>query len=459
MRRLSIKGKVTIWYTAFVVVIALLALGVAAFYAKQMVFTEQEEELREGVADFAEELEVNGNQYEAEDGRFYDEDIVFSVYNSAGELVEGNVPSSFPRDTTLKHGVIQTISAGEQEWLTYDIALDYGGDQVVWVRGIIYTGLVSTVTVGVLLLFCILLPILVILAAVGGYAITRRAFMPVEQIRRTAAEIAHSGNLSRRVRAEEASGEMYDLAATFNEMLGSLEGTLEDERRFTADVSHELRTPVSVIMAQGEYALLDEATEEERKDALQVIVGQARKMTAMISQLLEMARRERASGNAGWRRIELGSVAETVAAELRPAAEKKRISIEADCGKGADVLGEQTAFARIFTNLVSNAIQYGREDGHIWVCVRREGETVLCTVQDDGIGIGAEDLPHIFRRFYRADRARSGRGEAHAGLGLSMVKLLTEQFGGQIQAASRQGEGTTFTLRFPALRNGEYPLQ
>ncbi len=103
--------------------------------------------------------------------------------------------------------------------------------------------------------------------------------------------------------------------------------------------------------------------------------------------------------------------------------------------------GEQTAFTRIFVNLVTNAIQYGKEGGHVWLKAWVEGDQVLCTVRDDGIGIRAEELPHIFRRFYRADKSRTGRKTAHAGLGLSMVQNLTEYFGGTIRVDSQEGEG------------------
>ena len=120
MKKLSIKLKVTIWYTAFVAAVALLALGIIALFAGQMFRSEQEEELRGEVSEFVEELEVSEEGYETEEGRFYEDDIVFSLYNDQGELLAGNVPSSFPLDTTLKNGVVQTISSGQREWMTYD---------------------------------------------------------------------------------------------------------------------------------------------------------------------------------------------------------------------------------------------------------------------------------------------------------------------------------------------------
>lgn len=459
MKKLSIKMKVTIWYTVFVAIVALFALGVVALYAGRMIWSEQEKELREEVAEFAEELEVSGSGYVTEEGRFYDDDIVFSLYNESGALLDGNVPASFPENTTLKNGVVQTISSGEQEWLTYDIAVDYGGDHMVWVRGITYMGLAMTMSGGLLIVSCILIPVLVVLAAAGGFIITKRAFKPVEDIQRTAAEIAGSKDLARRVPTEEASGEIRELAETFNGMLGTLESTLEDEKRFTADVSHELRTPVSVIMAQGEYAMLEDSTEEERKEALEIIVGQAKKMSAMIAQLLEMARREKSAGPAGREKVDLGEIVNLAAEELKDLSGEKRITITSDSEQELYVWGEQTAFTRIFMNLVTNAVQYGKEGGHVWLKAWKEGEEVLCSVRDDGIGIGPEELPHIFRRFYRADKSRTGRAEAHAGLGLSMVKHLTENFGGTIQVYSQKEKGTTFVLHFPALRNPDNPLQ
>lgn len=459
MKKLSIKLKVTIWYTAFVAAVALLALGIIALFAGQMFRSEQEEELRGEVAEFVEELEISEEGYETEEGRFYEDDIVFSLYNDQGELLAGNVPSSFPLDTTLKNGVVQTISSGQREWMTYDVAVAYEGGHVLWVRGITYMGLVSSMSGGILILSCLLFPVLVALAAAGGFLITRRAFAPVETIRRTAAEIAGSGNLSRRVPVEASGGEMRELAETFNGMLGTVEATLEDEKRFTADVSHELRTPVSVILAQGEYALLPDATEEEKQEALEVIVGQGKKMSAMIAQLLEMARREKGAGLASREEIHVGEILAGVAEDLKDLAGEKQITLQAESEGDPAVWGEQTAFTRIFVNLVTNAIQYGKEGGHVWLRAWVEEDQVLCTVRDDGMGIRAEELPHIFRRFYRADKSRTGRKTAHAGLGLSMVQNLTEYFGGTIRVDSQEGKGTVFALYFPALRKPDNPLQ
>ena len=128
-----------------------------------------------------------------------------------------------------------------------------------------------------------ILPMLVILAAVGGYFITKRAFAPIEQMRKTADEIANGGNISARVQEHNMSGELQKLANTFNGMLDTIEEIFEEEKQFTADASHELRTPIAVVLAQSEYGLMDDVTEEERIEVLGIVSEQGKKMSVLVS--------------------------------------------------------------------------------------------------------------------------------------------------------------------------------
>ena len=327
MRHLSLKMKVTIWYTTFVVLIASLALLVVAQSVEQMIVSDQEEELREDVTDFAEDLEIFGGTYMPEDGIFYDEDVAFSIYNNAGELLEGTVPADFPQNTTLKNFKIQKVSSGEMQWLTYDIALDLGQGELIWIRGIMYMGRAVAMENFLILLVAILLPILVILAAVGGYLITKRAFAPIEQIRKAAQEIAGGGDLKRRVPVEEAKGELKELSRTFNGMLDTIEKAFENERQFTADASHELRTPISVVIAQSEYGVLEDTTDEERREALEVVLGQGKKMSSLVSQLLDISRSENNNRKDCWAKVDVGMVGKTDMCASGHIAKRTKLSV------------------------------------------------------------------------------------------------------------------------------------
>lgn len=444
---LSIQVKVVTWFTVFVILIALLAMAVIFYASRTSLWTESETELRKEVTEFAHELTWSGDHIWAEDS-YYEDDIVFSVYNDSGVCIGGVVPDSFSRDTVLKNGKVQRISYEERTWMTYDIALDDGDGGHIWVRGILSVGWANLSYRGIWLLSLAVFPVLIALAVIGGYLITRRAFVPVEYIRTTAEEIAGSGDLTRRVPTGNTGGELHELADTFNGMLDALQQAFEDEKQFTADVSHELRTPVSVMIAQGEYALLDHTTDEERRDALAVMLGQAKKMSELISQMLFMARRERGLDEP-IEQVDLAMAAEIAAEELAEQARQKNITIAVDAGEGVCVRADQTGVMRILVNLIENAVEYGKPDGHVWVQVYRDGVQAVLRVRDDGIGIAPEHQPHIFKRFYRADAARTADDKNHTGLGLAMVQLLVKACHGTIAVDSREGEGTAFTVRFP----------
>ena len=422
-------------------------------YAELAFAETYEEALRNNMEKFVRELEIDEDEIETDDEGFYQDDIVFSIYNDKGELVAGHVPSSFPVDTVLKDETSQIIETEELQWRTYDMQLQGNDYKIYWVRAIMYTTRSAAMERTVLLLELAILPVLVLLSAVGGFFITKRAFEPVEQIRKTAAQIAQGGDLSERVPERRAKGELQRLAKTFNEMLNAIEQTIEEEKQFTADASHELRTPIAVVIAQSEYGLMDDVTEEEKNEALEVIMEQGNKMSVLVSQLLMMSRSEHAGRTKQYEKVDVSRIAETVAGELRAKAENKKIDIITELSPELCTFAEQMGITRIFVNLIENAIQYGRGGGFIKVSLFQEKQEIICRIADNGIGIKPEHLKNIFKRFYRVDKARTAGGEVHAGLGLSMVQILMKNYGGEIDVESTYGEGTTFTLHFPLYEN------
>lgn len=452
MKQISWKMKVTIWYTFFVVLITGFAMFSITRYAKLTFAVTHEEELEEAVDDFVDDMEIDDGNVEAGEDGYYDNDVVFSIYNSIGELMNGYVPKYFPLNTKLKDETSQIIEFEDLQWRTFDKRVKED-DEVYWIRGIMYETRSAAMERTVLVIELSVLPLLVLLAAIGGYFITRRAFAPVEQIRQTAESIANGGNISERVPERKAKGELQRLAKTFNGMLDTIESTLEEEKQFTADASHELRTPIAVVIAQSEYGVMDDATEEERKEALEVILEQGNKMSLLISQLLAMSRSENNRRNAHYEKVNVSKVAETVTGELINKAKARNIKIIIEIQPELNIYAEQMGITRIFVNLIENAIQYGKENGYIRVEVKRYQNEIRIRVSDNGIGIKPEHLPNIFKRFYRADKARTAGNEVHAGLGLSMVQNLVNNYGGKIDVESICGEGTTFTLHFPLYEN------
>lgn len=452
MKQISWKMKVTIWYTFFVILITGFAMFSITRYATLTFAVTHEEELEEAVDDFVEDMDIDRDEIEPGKDGFYDNDVVFSVYNAQGQLVAGYVPKYFPLDTKLKDETSQVIEFEELQWRTYDKIIEED-DVRYWVRGIMYETRSAAMEKTVLMIELSVLPILVLFAAVGGFFITRRAFAPVEEIRQTAESIANGGNISERVPVRKAKGELQRLAETFNGMLDTIESTLEEEKQFTADASHELRTPIAVIIAESEYGIMDDVTDEERKEALEVVLEQGNKMSLLVSQLLNMSRSENNRRNLQYESVDISKVAETVAGELKSKAKSRNIEIITDIQPELNIYAEQMGVTRIFVNLIENAIQYGRENGFIRVELKKIQNNIRVKVADNGIGIKPEHLPNIFKRFYRADKTRTAGNEVHAGLGLSMVQILMKNYGGKIEVESTYEEGTAFTLYFPLYEN------
>lgn len=211
MKKLSLKMRITIWYSVFLLLIAALAFVVVSLFSEQMLWSRTSEDLREITSEFAEELEISEDGYGMdEEDSFYEDDVLLSIYDNMGAIQDGTVPADFPADTTLKNGKVQKISAGGQQWMTYDIAVDFGGNKLYWVRGIVNSGQVSQMAKAMLTAAFIICPVLVLLAAGGGWLITKKAFAPIEQIRKTAAEIGQGKDLKKRIHAPDARGELHE---------------------------------------------------------------------------------------------------------------------------------------------------------------------------------------------------------------------------------------------------------
>ena len=287
----------------------------------------------------------------------------------------------------------------------------------------------------------------------------------MRRITSTVREIRADADLSRRIGLAGQDGgadkkrasrdEIYTLAATFDDMLGELEKVFDREKQFTSDVSHELRTPVGVILAQCGEMLRDPSLSEEHQAEVRLIQRKAKGMADMISQLLFLSRADQGRQPLSRELIDLSGLTEMTVEEGQLLADSQRrgIRIESEIEPGIEAWADETLYIRMLVNLISNAVRYSFDNGTVTVGLKREGANVVGTVMDQGTGIPADSLPHIWERFYRADSSRTG--ENHSGLGLSMVKWIAEAHGGSVSVTSRPGEGSTFTFRLPAGKREE----
>lgn len=298
------------------------------------------------------------------------------------------------------------------------------------------------------LYFAFFYPLALLVSSVVGFFFARRALRPVEELRRHAEQITRA-NLSGRVPLPAVRGELRDLATTFNEMLDRLESALEDLRHLAADAAHELRTPLAVLRAEIETAIQEPRSLDEHERVLMSVAEEVARMSRIVADLFTLAQLDRRQHALERRRVDLRPILEEARETWAPAAGERRIEISLE-GVDAPIQGDPSALHRVFMNLVENAVKYNRDGGRVLLSIERRDGSALVRVTDTGPGIAAEHLPKLFRRFYRADPARS-RENGGAGLGLAIVKSFVEALGGTIEVRSAVTEGTTFTLQFPTL--------
>jgi len=229
-----------------------------------------------------------------------------------------------------------------------------------------------------------------------------------------------------------------------NSMLARLEAAVKTLSQFVADASHELRTPLSVIRTTAELALRRPREAASYRDSLQDIAAETDRMTRLVEDLLALARSDTGTVEMPLDPVEVRGIVEDVCAEVRRLAELRDLRIHAELGdREITIAGNRAALHRLFLVVLDNALKFSPAGGTVNVSLRVEDSKAIVAIEDFGSGIRPEDLPHIFKRFYRADRARSGSGY---GLGLSLAESIARSHGAQIEV--RTGASTVFEVRF-----------
>jgi signal transduction histidine kinase len=301
------------------------------------------------------------------------------------------------------------------------------------------------------LLLWSLIPLVIIIACLGGAWLSGRALKPVREVTASALTISIE-NLSERLPVPPTGDDLAQLAVVLNSMLARLESAVQTLSQFAADASHELRTPLAVIRTTAELALRRGRTPESYRESLQTVAGEAERMTGLIEELLVLARGQGAPGEGAdapmpREPVELRDVLRDVCSEMRSLAEERGIAIKEELGDAAAVVsGNRAALHRLFLALLDNALKYSHPGGDVILTVDQAGDQVTVTVQDFGSGIAAVDLPHIFQRFYRANPSRTGGGH---GLGLSFAENIARAHGANIDVDSVEGAGSRFRVVFP----------
>lgn len=464
MKSLSIRSKITLWFTAALLLVVFFTLFIVLSANRQVIQKNIQDNLIETVEDNVDEIEFYHNidnvdlhnetdyfirfrgGYLEIDDDFLDQvnEVYTALYHADHTLIYGENPVSRQvSDLEFADSKVQRIKADHTLYYIFDRKLTLKGLEGLWLRGVVSEKQGMAQMSDITRMSLVLLPFMVLVSVIGGYLIAGRMLRPIQKISESASQISSGGDLKRRIAIGEGKDELHQLAKNFNAMFQRLEEAFDAERQFTSDASHELRTPVSVITAQCELSLEEPRSPEEYEDALRTIQRQGIKMSKLINHMLDFTRLEMRADSYVRQTIDLTELVRSVCFDMA-LIQEKGIVLNYEVEEQVEYNGNYQLLSRMLTNLISNAYRYGKEKGHIFVRLKRQQQELELSVSDDGIGIAAEEHTKIFRRFYQADNSRSGSG---TGLGLSMVYEIVQFHEGTISVESELEKGSTFIVK------------
>ncbi|MBK7999687.1 MAG: HAMP domain-containing protein [Verrucomicrobia bacterium] len=281
----------------------------------------------------------------------------------------------------------------------------------------------------------------------GGWWLATGALRPIEHMAATAGRIAE-GNLAERIDVTETENELGRLATVLNTTFAKLDAAFAQQKQFTADASHELRTPLAVLISEAQTTLARDRSTEEYRETVEACLAAAQQMRRLTDRLLQLARLDAGEGKLEGASLDLADCAAASVELVQPLAVQRGIRLGANL-KPAKLSGDSELLGQVITNLLTNAIHYNRDNGEVRIATNMENGEAVVRVSDTGQGIGDADLPHIFKRFFRADQSRA-RANGRNGLGLAICKAIVDAHGGRIDVETELGKGATFTVRLPA---------
>ena len=433
-----ITVKITLWYTAFIVILIAIMLTGSFTIADKMTGDLNQRELMESVVEMASEMVSNPDEFDD-----FDDGIYFVKYNNAGIEMAGMSPRGFDLTLNFSENTVKTYEKDGGKFYYFDKKINTPEGE--WVRGIIPVNKLTNEVNRMLLIILISSPLLLLIIVYGGYKIIKKALNPVAKISGTASEIQKNGDFSKRIEIDEGKDEIHKMATAFNEMLNSLENSYIREKQFSSDVSHELRTPVSVILTESQYSLEYADTLEEAKDSFSVIQRQAKKMSELINQIMELSKIEKQI-IIPTKKINFSEIIEKILLDYKNLIDKKNIKISKEIEEKIFIIGDKIMIERLLDNLLNNAMKFTKNE--IKIKLYSENENCILEVEDNGIGMSEEFKNLIWGRFYQINDSRNKKINKGFGLGLFLVSKIIEQHNAVINVESDLNKGTKFIAKF-----------
>jgi len=462
----SIRSKLTAWYVLLLAVILILFSVLLFYFLSKRLYESVDNSLTISARVVAQSTRIKLNQTPFPGLDMFFEQFMgygnlnkfYRIYDGSGNIgsLSKNIdPSQFP----LTQIAYARALEGDISYETFPLSNDYP-IRVVTMPILRNGKLINLVQVGTSLkavmdtlktlrnVLITAVPTILVLTTLVGRFLARRSLKPVSRITQTAGEISSGADLSKRIPVPKAKDEIGQLALTFNTMMDRLESSFAQMRQFSSDASHELRTPLTVLKGQSELILSKERNPEEYQDVISSNLEEIQYMSKVLEDLFLLSKSDENQIVLECKPLELGLIVEEVCKHSEMIASEKDIRIVIAYLEPAQIYGDPVRLRQMVWNIVQNGIKYTQPGGEVKVSVQEQGDQVFMTVQDSGIGISEADLPLIFNRFYRVDKARS-RQEGGSGLGLSICKFIVEAHKGAIDVESKLGSGTKFKISLP----------
>ncbi len=452
-RLTTLRFRLTLWYVLF---LALTILGFSMYLELQLQIN-LAAQVDEGLQVAASQLLVNVDDTvdppvlraisESAVNRLMQFRFAVRLVRETGEILTqiGQFPPiATDLNTTADY---QTITVDGTVWRIYTQQVENDAGSInAWVQLAQSLNLVYDTRNSLLQVIGLGLPLILIVAAAVGLFIANRALRPVDSITRTVQAI-NATDLTQRVSHSGTADELGRLTQTLNSMLDRLQAAFETERRFTADASHELRTPLTVIKGQIGVTLTRQRTAQEYEETLQHLQVETERLVRLANDLLFLARLDAAPLRWTLELINLSDLLGAVSDQIRVVAEAKGIQLQAEIPPLIPIMGMADHLIRLFLNILDNAVKYTPQGGSVLLTVTLAARNAQVAIRDSGAGIAPEHLPHLFERFYRAERGRAYAGGA--GLGLAIAYQIARAHEGSISVESTPGSGTTVMVRLP----------
>ena len=369
--------------------------------------------------------------------------VLYQSHNAASAAMQTWPAGVSAEDAS---GFFSRIAAPAGPLLLYTLAWDSPAGIHFLVQEATPTSAIDSILKSLLIALCLLTPVILVGAAVGGYLLMNVPFRPVVELTRQTERIGTQAP-GERLPVIPTGDELERLSISLNRMIARLEDALAHNRRFSADVSHELRTPLTIMRGELEPLVENRALPPAALDAIGSVLEETERMSDIVESLLVISRLD-AQDPLQRAPVNLSALALSTVEQMQLLAEDKDLKVHADVAEEVFVPGDRVRLQQVIVNLLDNAIKYTPAGGEIWLSVFSQGHRGVVEIRDSGIGIPAECLPFVFDRFYRADKARS-RESGGTGLGLSIVKAICTAHGGEVAIHSRDHAGTTVRVELP----------